>query len=82
MSDRLTVTVHPTGEELFKVWAAVEPVVEGMPINVVIPALLAMCITAQKPDIDDETLREGVKGASQWIALFLSDSSIPKEQMN
>ena len=82
MADKYTIiSTHPTGEELFQVWAAVEPVLEGFPVNVVIPALLAICFTAQDSEIDDDKLREGVKGAGQWIALYLSEDKA-KESMN
>ena len=82
LTDRTTLVTHATGEELFKVWAAVEPALEGFPVNVVIPALLAICFTAQRPDIDDEQLRQGVKGASAWIAMHLSEEVGVKEVMH
>lgn len=80
-TEQQLIVTHSGGEELFKVWSLVEPVLEGFPINVVVPALLAIVITAQHPEISDEALRDGVKSASQHIVLLLSELT-PKEQMN
>ena len=82
MTEHTTLVTHATGEQLFEVWNKVEPVLEGFPVNVVIPALLAICFTAQHPELTDEKLREGVKGASAWIAMFVSEDRVTKETMH
>lgn len=77
---------YATGEEVGKIAELMHPILETEnPIHVLL-AMLSLCFVLQDPDIDPDTLSAGVKGASEWIALFLSashDSAVtPKEKLN
>jgi len=48
------------------------PAVADEDPRVILLSVLSIALILQHPDIDPEDLSLGVKGASEWIALYLS----------
>ena len=76
-----------TGAEIDEILKAIEPGLMNRPRHHVLIACLSIAVLIMHPDISPEKLQEGVKGASQWICLFLSGMGedgevIPKERLN
>jgi hypothetical protein len=64
-----------TGEDIEKIISKLEPVLEKEPRTHVLMACLAIALIANDPDITTERLVTGVRDLSQWICLYLDDSS-------
>lgn len=63
---------HANSDEVELVMDAIEPVIDGMNPAHCVMAFLALAIILQKPHASREEVVSGVKGASEWIALYLS----------
>ena len=78
--------IYATGMDVHNIVEKIEPVLAGLPRGHVLIALMTMAIIIQHPEITPEQLQEGVKGLSQWMALFLSTTDesgeTPKELLN
>ena len=61
-----------TGEEIMRVINAIEPVVQGLPIQHIIVGTMTIAVTLMHPDISELELAEAVRGMSSWLCLFLS----------
>lgn len=72
------------GSEVEEVVGKIEEAVKGESIHTILMACLSIVIFLQHPDISNEKLRDGVKGASEWIAMFISgvDEEIDPKQVN
>ena len=73
MTETMISTAHATGEEIFEIASRIEPALIGVPRGHAVISMLSIAITIMNPDISPEKLQEGVKGASEWICLFLAD---------
>lgn len=71
-------------EELQKVLVKLDNTLNEENEDVAGMACIAYSILLQAPDIKLEKLIEGVKGASEWLALYCSDYDTPvdKSRMN
>lgn len=63
-----------TGESISAIISEIEPILYQLKASrsQAVIALLALAITLQNPYISAEDVQEGVKGASEWICLFVS----------
>lgn len=61
-----------TGEEINAIIARLEPALWNQRRSHVIIAMLSLALSLQNPELTAEELQEGVRGVSQWIALFLT----------
>lgn len=84
MTDNSITYSQANGEELGRLIAAMEKVLIGEKEHHVVMACLALAITIQCPSLSPEQLAKGVKGVSEWIALFASslDENVPKALVN
>ena len=85
----MTELIHETsatGAQIQDIVDAVAPILEQWPRSHVLIACISIAILLTYPDITPEKLKQGVKGASQWICTFLgaedSTGQIPKEKLN
>ena len=79
------IVVSANGEDIFQIVQRLEHAMGEVPRAHAVIAALSIAVTMQKPDITEEKLQEAVKGASQWICMFLSmeeSTGLPKEQLN
>lgn len=64
----------------------IEPALEGEEVQHILLASLVVAIAIQHDGITPTQLAKGVKGASEWIALYLdqveSEDSVRKEVLN
>lgn len=83
MNENITYT-KASGAELERLINAMERVLVGEREQHIVMACLALVISLQVPDITSEQLAKGVKGASEWIALFGSSLNLDShpEQVN
>ena len=65
------VASSATGEEISAVIDKIDSAVDGCPYNHVIIAAIAMAITLQKPDIEEDELQELVMKVSKYVVLLL-----------
>lgn len=63
---------YAKGEDIQRVIAKFETVVEDEKLEVINMACLALSLAIQYPAITAEQIQKGVYGASQWIALYVS----------
>lgn len=63
-----------TGEEIGNIIMAIEPILFNRPRAHVMIACLSLVFTMMDPEITEEKLKEGMKGVSQWICLFLTNN--------
>lgn len=56
-----------------------EKLFEGMTRSHVLMACLAESILLQHPGITPTDLSAGIKGASEWIAMYLGTTELPSE---
>lgn len=68
-----------TAEEVKVIVDKIGPILDGESTQHVLLACLFIAFVIQNPDIKREDLAEGIKGASEYIALFL-DSKEAKEE--
>ena len=85
----MTELIHETsatGAQIQDIVDAVGPVLEQWPRSHVLIACISIAILLTYPDITPEQLKRGVKGASQWICMFLEaedeTGKIPKALLN
>ena len=71
-----------TGKEIQKIVEAMEPLLKEHSSYNVMMACLALAIITQFSDLTPEQLSAGVKGASEWIAVYVSAISNPEEKAN
>lgn len=63
---------HVPGEEVYQVVQALEPIIASVPRAHGILACLSIAAALQSPDAPMDALQACVKGASQYMCLFLS----------
>lgn len=77
---------YATGSDIEAALEKMVPPMDGIEPGVVLLAALSLAFILQDPDIEPDDLTVGVKGASEWIALFLTtiheSGETPKELMN
>lgn len=61
-----------SGEEIYQIVEKMEPAFEEVPISHAIIACLSVAIALSDPDLTELEIRQGVKGASEWICTYLS----------
>ena len=74
-----------SGDEFVAAMNKLEAAAEGLTPTQFIIALIGLSLTLQYPDIEPEELQVGIKGASQWIAMYLDsiqEKDLPKELVN
>lgn len=73
-----------TGSEVYEVIAKIEPALEGVSRKLAIISCIAIAVTAMNPDMTEDEVQAGVKGCSEWIALYVSGigDKLPKEKVN
>lgn len=69
-----------TGEQIFDIVKTMEPALFGVPRAHGIIACLTIALTLMEPRLTPEELQAGVRGASEWICLFLSTCESMTEQ--
>lgn len=76
--------VSATGEEVHAVIAALEPILLNVKPSLAVIACIEIAIVAQNPELTVDQLHEGVKGCSQWIAMYLTGLGeiIPASKVN
>lgn len=79
--------VHASGEDISVIVNNdLDPLLKRYAKTDLMIACLSFIIILQQPDIPNTALRDGVQGASKWIADFLvtvdPSAEIPKEKMN
>jgi hypothetical protein len=77
---------HVDGAEARRLHRQFEDVAMGENKILVMIASLMLVFTIQYPEIDADELNDGIHGASEWIAFYLSglkqQKGLPKEKMN
>ena len=73
-----------TGSEIYEVVARIEPALDGVSRKLAIVACIAIAVTAMNPDMTEDEVQAGVKGCSEWIALYVSGigDKLPREKVN
>ncbi len=82
MTDAIIET-HVTGAEIERlITTKILPPLQDEERGAVIMALLTLTLTLMKEDISAEEVAEGVKGASEWMCLFLAngDQDAPEHE--
>lgn len=69
-----------SGVDVERIISKIEPHIEGEQRSHIMMACLIVAIGMLKPDITLDKLVEGVKGASEWISLFVADTSNEGEE--
>lgn len=85
MSESIMRPVGASGPEIQRIVEGMEPFLMQFSRDQVLIACLSIAILIQDPDIAVENLQAGVKGASEWMCLYLSslgEGTIPKEMLN
>lgn len=78
-NDMITYT-KISGKELDRLTAAMEDCLAGEKETHVAVACLALAICIQLPTITPDQLAAGIKGASEWIALYASSIITPPDK--
>lgn len=68
-------TSRASGEEIRKILEQMEPVLNGLPVEHVYMAVLALAFIIQEPEIHPAKLATGVNDCSQWIAAYLETTN-------
>jgi len=77
--------VEVDGDQVYQVILGIEPALEGVPRTHGIIATLSIATMLMHPGISQDRLHDCVKGASEFIALFVAGpdvESIDKSQLN
>ncbi len=84
MTHNMIESDSATGEEVYEVVAKIEPNLVGVSRKLAIIACIAIAVTAMNPDMTEDEVQEGVKGCSEWIALYASGIGLKltKEHLN
>lgn len=61
-----------TGEEIHAVMKNLEMALKGVPRGHAVIACLAMVLSIMNPNLTEQQMKDGVYGASEWLATFLS----------
>jgi hypothetical protein len=83
MTQPITYSKVPA-QEVAKAVEAMEASVATVSDQVVMMACFALAIAIAFPDIENKDLADGIKGASEWLALFIDNLVDPptKQVMN
>ena len=82
MSEAITYT-RVTGKRIEEVISDIEPSLRGKDSNEILMACLSIAVMLQGSEALTLTqLVDGVKGASEWIALYHSSLDQPAEKVN
>lgn len=83
MTGQITYTTA-SGSDIERIMDKIEDALEGEATSHIMISCLALALIYQYPNISVEQLEEGVRGASEWISMFISDIVTPakKENMN
>jgi hypothetical protein len=77
MSQPVIVESAATGEEIEAIIAQrLVPAIADLDRSKVMLSLLTFFFVLMKPDLTPKELKDGVRGASQWICLFLSEQDV------
>ena len=79
MRQTLIQTAETPVEEIRKLVEIIEPILLEAGREKAITACLATAITLQNPFLTFEDMLDGIKGASDWIVLFLEQRETEKE---
>lgn len=84
MTQNMIEESSATGSEVYEVVARIEPALDGVSRKIAIIACIAIAITAMNPDMTEDEVQAGVKGCSEWIALYVSGigTKLTKDQLN
>lgn len=69
---QLVSEARATGEEVYQLVCQIEPILIGVDRAKAIMACLSIALILQNPDLTPQEIQEGVRGASQWMCLYLS----------
>lgn len=64
-----------SGKDIAELVDAIENVVNGHPSSHVAVSCMIVAILSQKQDITKEVLQEAVKGVSDWLSMYLTETS-------
>jgi hypothetical protein len=83
LSQPLTYAKVP-GAEVVRAMNAIEVATAMESDQVIMMACFAMAICIANPGIENEALKQGVKGASEWLAMYIDSLDEPtrKDRMN
>lgn len=77
MSQPLTYS-KVSGADVIRAMQAIEKALLNETEQVAMMACFAEAICIASPEIDQEDLKEGVKAASEWLAMFLQETNEPE----
>lgn len=69
---------HVSGDEIFNLLVALDPILAPLPKQNVVIACLSIALLRQEPDLTIKELEAGVRGASEWLCVFLSTTEAAK----
>lgn len=69
---------HATGDEIFQLVKAIDPILVGHTKPQIIIACLSIALIEQEPELSVKELQDGIKGASEWMCVFLSTTEAAK----
>lgn len=64
-----------SGKDIAELVDNIEKVVDGHPSAHVSVSCMIVAILAQKPTVTKEVLQEAVKGVSDWLSMYLTETS-------
>ena len=68
-----------SAEDVQKIVQKIGPLLDGENLQHILLACLFIVFVIQNPDISRDDLAEGVKGASEWVAMFLDSKEAQAE---
>ena len=68
-----------SGDEFYAVVKELQPILSRVERRVAVSACLGSALTIQEPDLTLKEVYDGIRGASEWICLFLSTTDAARE---
>lgn len=67
------------GEEFYAAVRDMEPILSALDRRVAVAACLGSALTIQEPELTLKEVYDGIRGASEWICLYLSTTDAARE---
>lgn len=77
MSNGIIITERMTGDDIMKIIANVEPILEGEKRSHAYMALIALALIILNPDLDGDQLQEAITSTSQFMCLAVTPPDTP-----
>lgn len=68
-----------SGKDVEQLVGKIEKVIEGKDTTLIQIACLSIVLMIQEPNLTTEQLLSGVKGISEWMSMFFSAPTDPKQ---